>query len=190
MEIIGINGNKFHGKDTVAGLISKFSTKTVVRLSFAEPIKKALSLIHVIPYSYFENSDLKEKPLEKWGNKTPRQLAQWLGTDVYRKQFDKEVWLKNMLYRIQEYENRDVIIVITDCRFNNEVEFVKNLGGKVWRVDASLRIFSNDSHESEDGVSECYIDRNIDNNGSYGELSAQVEGALRETSETCGLQTF
>ena len=124
---------------------------------------------------------LKEKPLENWGNKTPRQLAQWLGTDVYRNQFDEEVWLKNMYFRIKEYiNNPNVLVLITDCRFNNEAEFVKNLNGIIIKVDASERLTNEDSHVSEIGIDGNFIDKYIDNNGSYSELDIQVRDFIIE----------
>lgn len=178
MNIIGLTGSKFHGKDTVADLIQKYGTNRVVRLSFAEPIKKALSVIHVIPYNYFDDPKLKELPLPQWGGRTPRQLAQWFGTDIYRNQFDREIWLKNMLMRIEKYNSEDCTIVVTDCRFDNEIEFVRNIGGVIWKVDASLRVPpSGDSHESENGVS-VPTDIVIDNNGSYRELEELVKSHL------------
>jgi hypothetical protein len=184
MELIGLTGSKFHGKDSVADLVHKYSTNKIVRLSFAEPIKRALSIIHVVPYSVFEDPKLKEVPLPQWENRTPRQLAQWLGTDIYRNQFDQDVWLKNMKMRIDKYcGDDDTTVIITDCRFDNEAEFIKKLGGTVWLVDACARVgVSGDGHVSEKGVSMDYVGRVVDNNGSFVDLDNYVCGLFSETS--------
>lgn len=159
--IIGLTGKKFHGKDTAANIIKTQNNK-VVLLSFAEPIKKALSIIHVVPMSCFNDPLQKEKKLPLW-DKTPRQLAQWLGSDVYRKQFDEDVWLKNMEMRInKKHVGKD--IVITDIRYDNEALLVHKLGGTVWKIDASERIKNNDNHETEKGISPELVDLTLYNN--------------------------
>lgn len=179
MNIIGLTGKKRHGKDTVGRLIQKYSTRRIVMLSFAKPIKQALSFIHCVPMEYFEDDNLKESPLEDWDNRTPRQLAQWLGTDVYREQFDSNIWLKNMEIRIRKNYKPDTLVVITDCRFDNEAEFVKSFGGQIWNIDASVRKgISGDSHVSENGINPIHFDENIDNNGTIEQLDEQIKNLI------------
>jgi hypothetical protein len=63
--------------------------------------------------------------------KTPeeRTLLQLLGTEVGRN-FDSDIWLKWLISHIMEISlNRQgMIIVIDDCRFQNEIDFVKRHG--------------------------------------------------------------
>lgn len=187
LTIIGLTGKKFHGKDTAATIIHKHSKSRVVRLSFAKPIKQALSFIHVIPMDYFDDPDLKEKPLPDWDNKTPRQLAQWLGTDIYRDMFDTNVWIKNMELRINKYlsSEMDTVIIITDTRFDNEAEFIRSIGGSIWSIDRNNPVIKTDvkkrklntemdEHSSENGVSDHLIDKIFDNNGTIDELESQL----------------
>lgn len=181
LEIIGLTGKKFHGKDTAANIIAKYSTSNVIRLSFAQPIKQALSFIHVIPMDYFNDPDLKEKPLPDWNGRTPRELAQWLGTDIYRNMFDRNIWIKNMELRIKKYLNSemDTLILITDVRFEDEAEFVKNIGGNIWKIDRSQIIpISSDFHESEDGISDNMVDIFFDNNRDIGFLEEQIKSFI------------
>lgn len=168
--LIGLTGKKFHGKDTVAGIIAM--NNAVMLLSFASPIKKAISIIHEIPEEILSDSKLKETVLPQWG-KSPRELLQWLGTDIYRNQFSKDIWLKNMEMRIRKYE--DFPIVVTDVRFDNEAKLIHKLGGSVWRIDASERIKSDDKHESENGIDDSLVDLTIYNNGNVDELKKIVE---------------
>ena len=166
-------GKKFHGKDTVAGIILEHDN-TYTLLSFAEPIKQALSIIHVIPKEYFDDPNKKEKPLSEWNNLTPRSLAQWLGTDIYRNQFDQNVWLRNMKLRIGELKN----VIITDIRFDNEANFIKELGGIIIKVDASVRKNKSDNHISENGIDEKLVDIIVDNNGSFEDLNKSIKKTL------------
>lgn len=170
--IIGLTGKKFHGKDT-AGSIMKNLNNQVVLLSFASPIKKALSVIHEIPENFFDDPELKEKVCPEWG-RSPRDLAKWLGTDVYRNQFDENIWLKNMEMRIcKKYLGYDIIV--TDVRFDNEAELIHKLGGVVWRIDASERVSSTDSHVTEKGIRDELVDMTLYNNGTKEDFIKTVE---------------
>lgn len=169
--IIGLTGKKFHGKDTAAEIIRK--KHDVVCYSFADPIKKAVSIIHEIPESVLNDPESKEKTLEEWG-KSPRELLQWLGTDVYRNQFGKEIWLKNMELRIRNCP-KGYPIIVTDVRFDNEAELIHRLGGSVWKVCASERVQLSDSHESERGIDENLVDLTLYNNGTLEDFTRVVE---------------
>lgn len=61
---------------------------------------------------------------------TPRVALQLWGTDVLRVGFFDEIWIASLEYRLRGQDG----IVITDCRFPNEIKTIRNLGGKVIRV--------------------------------------------------------
>lgn len=173
--LIGLTGKKFHGKDTVAKILSDILNEKIIvdennkdytLLSFADPIKQALSIIHVIPKNYFDDPELKEKPLPQWNGMTPRSLAQWLGTDIYRDMFDTDIWLQNMRLRIGLLKN----VIVTDVRFDNEAKLIKNMGGVILKVDASNRKISCDVHISEQGINPSLVDVVVYNNGNIDDL--------------------
>lgn len=172
--LIGLTGKKFHGKDTAALLIKEnCNSNNVSFLSFAEPIKKALSIVHCIPEICFNEPNLKEIPMKELNNKTPREMAQWFGTDIYRNQFDQNIWLTNMSKRIKNCDSD--IIIVTDVRFDNEAQIIKDLGGKIILVDASERVsYKTDNHASENGISNEYIDDILYNNTSIKDLKNQI----------------
>lgn len=140
--IVGIGGYKGVGKTTLA----KFITPHVY--SFADPVKAGVQSVFGIGPEYFSDREKKETVIPEYG-KSPRQLAQWLGTDIMRKQFDEDFWAKRTMKRIEHdlkiYSNR--IITIDDLRFPNEMKGILDLGGVVLRVDRPG--YFGDNHESE-----------------------------------------
>ena len=77
------------------------------------------------------------------GPMTAREFMQFLGTDIMRKIYEP-IWVNNCLNRIKS--DSPPIAVIGDCRFVNEIEAVKNAGGKVVRLTRNI---SNNNHQSE-----------------------------------------
>lgn len=66
--------------------------------------------------------------------RSPRQILQWWGTE-YRRAQEPGYWTRivteRIAFAIRNYERR---FVITDCRFVNEAESVRNMGGQIWQV--------------------------------------------------------
>lgn len=77
-----------------------------------------------------------------------RDLMQYIGTDVFRK-LKSDVWTSATINKI--ISEQPHIAIITDCRFPNEVDAIKSLGGKVVRL-------SRDKYES-DHESENILDK-------------------------------
>lgn len=62
---------------------------------------------------------------------TARQIMQVLGTDIFRK-IKSDVWVTATINKI--IREKPTLAVVTDCRFPNEVEIIKKIGGKVIRL--------------------------------------------------------
>lgn len=66
--------------------------------------------------------------------RSPRQLMQWWGTEYRRRQSPRH-WLTVMHDKLTFHRrNGERRFVITDCRFDNEVDLVRALGGEIWQV--------------------------------------------------------
>lgn len=66
--------------------------------------------------------------------RTPRQILQWWGTE-YRRAQHVSYWTRTMVSRIVGYQREgEKRFVITDVRFDNEAQMVRNLGGLLWQV--------------------------------------------------------
>jgi dephospho-CoA kinase len=167
--LIGLAGLKRSGKDTVANFLKEIG---YIQYSFAQPIKEAVSVMTGYSYEYLDNQDTKEKPLEEFChdgiNITPRLMMQTLGTEWARELIHPDFWLIIAKKRI---ENAKQNIVISDVRFENEAEFIRNYGGVVVHIQRPSMVsneFSN--HASENGVEIHAMDKLIINDGSLNDL--------------------
>jgi len=92
------------------------------------------------------------RPSMKKGNLTAREFMQYFGTDVCRK-INPNVWTSACINRIETEQS--AMSVIGDCRFGNEVEAIKRVGGKVVRL---TRKVSEDKHPSETALDKDKFD--------------------------------
>jgi hypothetical protein len=138
--IIGICGFEGAGKDTVANyLVENYG---FTKLSFAAVLKDIAAVLFDWPRAMLEGDSAESREWREvedgwWAEKlgipgfTPRLALQRLGTDVFRNHFHSDIWLIALERRLQKYKN----VVVSDCRFPNELTMIQRLGGQVWRVD-------------------------------------------------------
>jgi hypothetical protein len=132
------------------------------------------------------NRETKEVPHDLLG-KSPREMAQTLGTEWRRQMVHPDIWLMLAERRYTFCCEREDIsgLAITDIRFDNEAKWVKSQGGIIWDVRRDVPGVK--THVSEQGVADCYIDYVIDNNGSLEALTDTVESQLRTIEPTSSL---
>lgn len=129
MKLVGIMGNARSGKTTVGNYLQeRYDFKT---FAFAESLKNACAEIYGFSYKQL-HGDLKETIDEFW-SRTPREILQYVGTDLFRTHFRKDIWIKSLERRVSEHRDR-FSIVVTDCRFENEMDAIKSWGGEVWKL--------------------------------------------------------
>lgn len=93
---------------------------------------------------------LKEKFGKKDGPVTIRHAMQIFGTELNREIWDQNLWV-NAMKRRAENSKADWFF-ITDCRYQNEIDSIKEMGGIVLKVDGHQRgdeFAKNDGHSSE-----------------------------------------
>jgi hypothetical protein len=122
------------GKDQVAKRL--IDEHNFIKISFASVLKDILSILFswerdMIEGNTKESRDWRESIDEWWSNKlnipnfTPRWAMQNIGTDLFRKHFNPNIWIFALEKKLQNMKNSN--IVITDCRFENEYNFLKNI---------------------------------------------------------------
>lgn len=137
--IIGICGFIGSGKDTIADyLVNNHGYR---RESFANSLKDAVAAVFGWDRTLLEGRtkearEWREQPDVWWSERlgktiTPRWVLQYWGTEVCRKSFHDDIWIASLEHRILK-SNDD--IVISDCRFPNEISAIKKAGGVVVRV--------------------------------------------------------
>jgi hypothetical protein len=108
-------------------------------------------------------SDKQSWPKRKRGPMTVREVLQYWGSEVFRRQYEN-VWADACIRAI--FRSGVELAVITDCRFPNEVSAAQSAGGKVVRLTRVM--FPEDTHISETALDKknydwSYFDAVIDN---------------------------
>ena len=137
--IIGIVGFIGSGKDTVADYLVNFHR--FKRESFANSLKDAVSVVFGWDRELLEGrtnqSRIWRETKDEWWSKrlgrevTPRWVLQYWGTEVVRKHFHDDMWIASLENRLRSTKDD---IVITDCRFPNEIKAIRATGGQVVRI--------------------------------------------------------
>jgi hypothetical protein len=59
---------------------------------------------------------------------TPRWVLQYWGTEVCRKAFHDDIWIASLENKLRNSKDN---VVISDCRFPNEISSIRNAGGQI-----------------------------------------------------------
>jgi hypothetical protein len=177
VQIIGITGKARSGKDTIGKWFAQHRNGFVTH--FAAPIKECICAAFSLPYDIWSD-ELKELPVPGLG-KTPRYLAQTLGTEWGRNLVDGNVWLWAIEQRLRSskiwYLDR-CTIVIPDARFENEAKWIRDNGGLLLHVTRDGAGANNGvaNHASEAGIAPKAGDLLIENNSSVVDLYERLDG--------------
>ncbi|KAG5183896.1 Deoxynucleotide monophosphate kinase [Tribonema minus] len=164
MRIIGLVGTKGAGKDTFADALG------LPKYSFAAPIKEACCAIFMLDDEAFEDRRLKETVDPRWGI-SPRSMLQTLGTECVRGHFGDNHWIRHMSMRLDQCDEDEV--VITDVRFRDEADFVRERGGELIQIVRPAHA-TVDAHSSETAIYNIPCDTIVLNNGTKEQLCKQA----------------
>ena len=204
--IIGICGLIGSGKDTIADYLTNFHEFR--RESFANSLKDAVAYVFGWDRTMLEGRtksarEWREKVDPWWANRlgmphlTPRWILQYWGTEVCRVGFHDDMWIASLENKLRN-SNDDV--VISDCRFPNEIKALRAQGGLIINVhrgiqphwyDIAIKANRGDTqamawlakegiHASETAWAGTLFDMIVDNNSTLDQLYAQVRGLVQD----------
>ena len=133
--LVGFSGKIGSGKDYVAKniflpLLEKKQKIKYAILAFADSLKSECSLRYGYNYDKLYNNK----------DTLVRERLKLVG-DEYRSKYGKNVFVNNIKLQIELLKNKSDIntILITDVRYPEEMKFIKEYGGKIYRVNAKNR---------------------------------------------------
>jgi hypothetical protein len=191
--IIGLSGYAKSGKDTVAEMIQEIHPDKWEVKKFSGKLKLIASILTGIPADKFEDQEFKSSILgeEWWKNygdfyhqTTVRDFLQILGTDAIRNGLHTNAWVNALMAdykprKMSEYNPSNWII--TDCRFPNEAEAIKDRGGIIVRIDRP-GIAPVNAHPSETALDNWDFDYKIANASDLISLKQSVQILLNKIS--------
>jgi hypothetical protein len=130
-------------------------------------------------------------------NLTPRWVLQYWGTEVCRRAFHDDIWIASLENKLRNSKDN---IVISDCRFPNEIKSIKAAGGLIvcvergilphWYdiaiqanrgVESAVKWLKEENiHASETSWLGTTFDHKFNNNGSIDSLYSQVISLVQD----------
>ena len=209
--IIGICGFIGSGKDTIADYL--VNLHHFRRESFANSLKDAVAHVFGWDRTLLEGRTKQAREWREvrdpwWSQRlgmevTPRWVLQQWGTEVCRAGFHDDIWIASLENKLRNSKDD---VVITDCRFPNEIKAIRAAGGRVIRVvrgpepdwyDAAVSVNRGPDgnstwslskkklaklgiHASETSWVGTQFDAVLDNNGTLDDLYQQVKSLARD----------
>ena len=214
--IIGVVGLIGAGKDTMADYL--VNIHQFRRESFANTLKDAVSAVFGWDRDLLEgrtrhSREWREQVDAWWADRlgmpelTPRWVLQYWGTEVVRRSFHDDTWIASLENRLRKTTDD---VVISDCRFPNEIGAIKRAGGLVVRVHrgpdpdwyefaeminrgpekniewswAKTQLDKFNIHASETAWIGTAFDAVIDNNSTMDHLYAQINDLVQDLQPT------
>ena len=202
--IIGICGFIGAGKDTAADYLVNFHEFR--RESFAATLKDACAAVFGWDRTMLEGRttsarEWREQIDSWWAQRlnmpelTPRLMLQLWGTEVCRHGFHDDIWIASLENKLRTSSDN---VVVSDCRFPNEIAALKAQGGKIVWIqrgvtphwyDIACKANKGDSkaiqwlkaegiHGSEYSWAGTAFDYQIENSGSIDSLYKQLNDLL------------
>ena len=160
--VIALTGLAGSGKSTASAYLQTQGYKLT---KFASPLK---DMLRAIGYNEDEiEGHLKEVP--RSDGYSPRYAMQTLGTEWGRNCMGQNFWVN-----IWKERAATGLIVVDDCRFSNEADAVRSLGGIVIRLEGRGGIAGGHSSEKMDFEPDCVVS----NDGSITELHERLAELL------------
>lgn len=177
MMIIGICGRAGSGKDTTASLLQSFLPEDSTRTrAFAKPLKDAAKAKFGLT-DWHVNTQEGKREFVPYLGKTVRQLLELEGTEATRDVYGSNFWICRMAQEIDTAFKENIkVFIITDVRFENEAEFIRDNGGLIFQIDRELeQELATVSHASAQPLPPHLVNIFVPNNGTIKDLEKEVK---------------
>lgn len=169
--VIALAGPAGAGKSTAAAYLVREHGYTLVK--FASGLKAMMKVIGLTD-AHIEGH-LKEVPCKLLCWRTPRHAMQTIGTEWGRNLIGADFWANVWFDVAADVLDQGGRVVVDDCRFENEAEKVRELGGIVVRLEGRGG-GSGSGHPSEAGLQ--VVDYTLENVGSVKDLEERWGSVL------------
>ena len=145
---------------------------------------------HALEITNYSDPAVKNQPA--FFGRTRKEFAQFVGTDLFRKFVHPNIWVACLANQIKIISD-DVpkpVFIITDVRFQNEVDWILSKGGIILNIHRDVPTRGIPGHISDSGIQGIIFNNDnpeatyeIDNNGTLAELDDQLKyivGVLKE----------
>lgn len=164
--IIALTGKMGSGKTTALNIMKNLMDFRYVK--FAAPLYQLQEEIYKFLDLPYEPGQLKD-----------RRLLQVLGTD-WGRNYDTNIWVNAWEREVNKAYDAGWNVVTDDCRFLNEAQKVKQLGGFIIKIEGPQRgnFLSGQSHASEAEINDIIPNFTIYNTGNESELEEKIKEVL------------
>lgn len=181
--LIGVTGEMRHGKSTVSEYLCQHHN--FIEYSFAYPLKEGVKILFSLTDEQVY-TELKDQECQTWKT-TPRYLLRNIGTELFRdclKTYIPKIMIKNSFW-IDNFlkwymQHNKYSVVVSDCRFPNEANALKELGAKLIRVQRPILNSQSSSHSSETQQKNIVVHDVIFNDGTIENLYEKVDESLKK----------
>ena len=169
--IIGVSGKIGSGKDTFAELLAEQLVGKVERHALADKLRLITEIVSGVrmttthevnkPFcNEIRNYTQDQKNIFiKQFNKTIGEILQLVGTDLFRDNYDTDIWVKSFFNEeLYEKLNNGKIIIIPDVRFTNEADYIIQEGGYLIRLEGDPKGVRENSLRDLNHISETNLD--------------------------------
>lgn len=181
MLLLGLGCKAQVGKDTAADYLErKFSYAK--KVSFADKVKKVgIEVFGLSHEQCYGPKEIKETIDPRYGL-TPREILQGIGEKL--REIYEDIWVDTVFYTtIPELEKEGYnFFIISDVRYPNEADKVREAGGKAVRIDRAAGGTSVGSDHPSETSLDSYenFDFIIENNGSTWDYFDKIDKLVED----------
>lgn len=159
------------GKDTFVELLAEQLRGKVERHAMADKLRVIVEIISGIPMTTTHNinepfcNEIRNYTQEQKNiiitqfDKTIGETLQIVGTNLFRDNYDTDIWVKSIFNKeIEEKLNDGKIITIPDVRFINEADYIIREGGYLIRLEGDPMGIRENSLRDLNHTSETNLD--------------------------------